>query len=59
MLQKVLQEALEKQKILKSLDEIIIEIPKNASNGDYSSNIAMQLSKELNKNQREIALTLK
>ncbi len=58
MLQKVLQEALEKQKILKSLDEIIIEIPKNASNGDYSSNIAMQLSKELHKNPREIALTL-
>ena len=36
-------------------DEIIIEIPKDKNNGDYSSNIAMQLTKILKTNPREIA----
>lgn len=35
--------------------QITIEIPKNKENGDYSSNIAMQLCKELGKNPRELA----
>ena len=51
-LQKMIHEALKKQNVLKNPDEIIIEIPKNNLNGDYSSNIAMQLSKELHKNPR-------
>ena len=34
---------------------ITIEIPKDKNNGDYSSNIAMQLTKILKTNPREIA----
>lgn len=37
---------------------IIIEIPKDKNNGDYSSNIAMQLTKILKTNPREIASKL-
>lgn len=40
------------------LDEIVIEIPKEKSMGDYSSTIAMRLSKRVGKNPREIAETL-
>lgn len=39
-------------------DQIVIEIPKDLSNGDYSSNIAMQLTKLLKKNPREIATSI-
>ncbi len=38
-----------------SLDNIVIEIPKDKAHGDYSSNIAMQLTKLLKRNPREIA----
>lgn len=41
-----------------SLEQIVIEIPKDLSNGDYSTNIAMQLTKLLKKNPREIAVEL-
>lgn len=52
-----------KQEIKKVLNKIgidtdvpiIIEIPKDRNNGDYSSNIAMQLTKVLKTNPREIA----
>ena len=37
------------------LDKIVIEIPKDKAHGDYSSNIAMQLTKVLKQNPREIA----
>ncbi|MCD8028375.1 MAG: arginine--tRNA ligase [Erysipelotrichaceae bacterium] len=37
------------------IDKIVIEIPKDKSHGDYSSNIAMQLTKILRRNPREIA----
>ena len=36
-------------------DKILIEIPKDTKNGDYSSNIAMQLTRELHRNPRQIA----
>ncbi len=36
-------------------DEINVEIPKNKENGDYSSNIAMRLTKLLGKNPKLIA----
>lgn len=58
-LQNRICEALKKQNIIKEEKDIIIEIPKENSNGDYSSNIAMQLSKELHKNPREIASMIK
>ncbi len=35
--------------------EVKVEYPAMADHGDYASNIALQLSKELNKNPREIA----
>ncbi len=48
------------KKALEKLDitfdgEIVIEIPKNKENGDYSSNIAMRLTKLLNKNPLQVA----
>ena len=39
--------------------EITIEVPKDDKNGDYSSNIAMQLTRTLKKNPREIAQLIK
>jgi len=39
--------------------QIVIEIPREVSHGDYSSNIAMRLTKELKRNPREIAEELK
>lgn len=39
-------------------DQIIIEIPKDKAHGDYSSNIAMQLTKIVKRNPREIASTI-
>jgi len=52
-LEKTVLEALEKMGVKR--DDVYIEIPNDTSHGDYSSNIAMQLSKELKKNPREIA----
>lgn len=37
------------------LNEIVIEIPKDTSHGDYSTNTAMRLTKRVGKNPREIA----
>lgn len=36
-------------------DKIVIEIPKDTKNGDYSTNLAMQLTRELHQNPRQIA----
>lgn len=38
---------------------VMVEIPKDNTNGDYSTNIAMRLTKILKKNPHEIAETLK
>ena len=38
-----------------NLDDIMVEVPKNRDNGDFSSNIAMQLAKVLKDNPRVIA----
>lgn len=38
-----------------NLEQIVIEIPKDKAHGDYSTNIAMQLTKVLKRNPREIA----
>lgn len=37
------------------IENIVIEIPKDKSHGDYSTNTAMQLARTLKKNPREIA----
>lgn len=39
-------------------NNIILEVPNDKKNGDYSSNIAMQLASSLKKNPREIALSI-
>lgn len=38
---------------------VMVEIPKDTSHGDYSTNIAMRLAKELHKSPRDIALGVK
>lgn len=47
------------KKIIEKMDivdeEIQVEIPKNKDNGDYSTNIALKLSKKMHKNPLEIA----
>lgn len=37
------------------IEKIVIETPKNKSHGDFSSNVAMQMTRILHKNPREIA----
>lgn len=41
-----------------SLDDIVIEIPKDKGHGDYATNIAMKSARLLKKNPREIADSL-
>ena len=61
MIEKLLESLKEKIKeIIKQLGveediEIFFEIPKDPSNGDYSTNIAMRLAKALRKSPRDIA----
>jgi arginyl-tRNA synthetase len=40
------------------LSDIVIEVPKNQAFGDYSTNVAMRLSKQLSQNPRIIAQTI-
>lgn len=54
ILKEQIKKSLEKIGIVEDID-IIIDIPKDKNNGDYSSNIAMQLTKILKENPREIA----
>ncbi|MEG2620509.1 MAG: arginine--tRNA ligase [Bacilli bacterium] len=55
MIKKTIIKALEELNIEYDSKRIIIEIPKNRENGDFSSNIAMQLSGTLKKKPVEIA----
>jgi arginyl-tRNA synthetase len=52
-----LQTVPELQNVLESAswNNIVVEVPKNRDFGDFSTNVAMVLSKELKKNPREIA----
>ena len=36
-------------------EQVIIEIPKDKSHGDYACNSAMQLTRQLHRNPRQIA----
>ena len=53
--------AVVKEKFDVDTDEgmVMIEIPKDNANGDYSTNIAMRLTKLLRRNPREIATAIK
>lgn len=50
--------ALKKLEIDFDDDKIVVEVPKNRDNGDFSSNIAMQLTRVLGDNPRNIASKL-
>ena len=56
-LKNVLKQAIIDLKYVEDYDvnQIVIEIPKDKAHGDYSTNIAMQLTKVLRRNPREIA----
>ena len=57
LLKELIKEALIKLNIEST--NIMVEIPANNTNGDYSSNIALQLSKVLKENSKDIALKIK
>lgn len=58
-LKQTIKDAVQKQFAIDlTLDEIVIEIPKDASHGDYSTNTAMRLCKRVGKNPREVAQLL-
>lgn len=42
-------------KATQDVANVVIEIPKDTKNGDYSSNLAMQLTRELRQNPRQLA----
>ena len=54
-LKKLITDSLETIVADVAIDQIAIEIPKSAEHGDYSSNIALQLAKNLRKSPRQIA----
>jgi len=54
-LQQIIKESLNKNNIDFDENKIIIETPKNESNGDYSTNIALMLTKILHDNPINIA----
>src|SRR3954465_13720655 len=55
---KILEEGVRKIAPAEPVPEILVERPKNPEHGDLSSNVAMQLSKKLRRNPREIAQQL-
>lgn len=58
ILKETIKKSLEEQNI-NTDKEILIEVPKNTEFGDYSSNIALLLSKELKQNPLDIANNIK
>jgi arginyl-tRNA synthetase len=52
-IQKIIQESIQKalMKMDVERDDVFVEMPKDSSNGDYASKIAMILSKELKRIQ--------
>ena len=58
LLKNEISASLEKLGIKNNID-IIIEIPADKKNGDYSSNIALKLTKDLKLNPHDIALKIK
>ena len=54
-LKEMLKSALNELSIKFDLENIIVEVPKKREQGDFSTNIAMQLTKVLKDNPRNIA----
>lgn len=59
-LKELLASAVVKSGLLDTIDasSIVIEIPRDTTHGDYSSNVAMQLTKQLKQNPRMIASSI-
>ena len=55
LIKSMIYDALKELKIDYDEEQIVIEVPKDKKNGDFSTNIAMQLVKVLKTNPREIA----
>lgn len=55
IIKNIIFNALKELEIEYELEKIVIEVPKDRSNGDFSTTIAMQLVKMLKTNPREIA----
>ena len=54
-IQRIIKTSLDNNNIEFELDKIIIETPKDTKNGDYSTNIALMLTKILKDNPMNIA----
>ena len=59
LLQTITETVKEKYSIEPEEGMVMVEIPKDNSNGDYSTNIAMRLTKILRRRPQEIALEIK
>lgn len=57
-LSEALENAVKKSGIVSEIPEIKVETPKDKTNGDFSSNVAMTLTKQAKKNPREIAASI-
>ena len=55
IIKEIINNALLKLGISCDLKKVVIEVPKSRDNGDFSTNIAMQLAKELKDNPKKIA----
>ncbi|HIV82641.1 MAG TPA: arginine--tRNA ligase [Candidatus Salinicoccus merdavium] len=53
-----LEKAVKKSGIVSEMPDIKIETPKDKANGDFSSNIAMTLTRQAKKNPRDIAASI-
>ncbi len=58
-LKMLIQKALKNMGVELALERIVIERSKEKEHGDYATNVAMQMAKELHKAPRDIALSLK
>lgn len=54
-LQSAIKEAVLKSGLVEEMPDIKVEVPKDKENGDFSTNIAMVLTKQAKRNPREIA----
>lgn len=54
-LQSAIKEAVLKSGLVEEVPDIKVEVPKDKENGDFSTNIAMVLTKQAKRNPREIA----
>ncbi|WP_411842904.1 arginine--tRNA ligase [Salinicoccus sp. HZC-1] len=53
-----IEAAVEKSGLVEEVPPVKVEVPKDNSNGDFSTNIAMVLTKQAKRNPREIAQTV-